>query len=892
MADVLLNIQAKIKGLEEKLDKTNKELKKLGSEGKNVEKQVNQSFDNMKKKVRQFAMYFGVAIGGAAVVGAIKKSIDAMKEFEQTFSNVLTLLSEAERKKLGGFLREGTIELMRNYGFAIQDVNKALFDSISAGIKAGDSIKFMNEAAKLAKGGVTSLSIAVDGMTSIMNAYRLNAKDAEKVSAAFFTAQKYGKTTVEELASSIGRVAPIAKDANISYQEMLSALALLTTQGISTDEAVTGLRATIVALTNPAKQAQETLSDLGVESGKTAIRQNGLGKTLLQVARAAEKDADKLGEMIPNVRALTAVAALGEEALSEYDEILEEVNEDYGEGSSLAQAYTLQMGTLSSSIDRIKGGAETAKIALGKFFAPLIKGFADLIAPVEKSSEALIKQRTRLNLLAGAIISTSSTEESRLRLIEQLNAEYPDFLKGLDTEKVTNEEIEIALKNVNEQYEKKIKLAIAQEIYNQQAAELAALTLEESRLLIEQEEILNKNVDNLIGLQTASKATALVKVLFAKGLIDESKALAENILFLQKNRDAQKEQNEVTKKALENLNKLIDTYGKIEGVGSGIDDDGIDPGKTQSALDEILEKWWKHFLQIDTAQDDWAKRMIEGDNALQSAMADIDKEYNEAELEALRQQNKYKKQIEEDHIEFLRTKEEIHRALIEEKWNTAFALLDAYTAFSQRSMQKELEAAKGNEEKKEEIRKKYARKEQIMAVLRTIMAGAEGIVKTGANLGYPAAIPFQILQGIQTAAQIAIIASQKFEKGGYKILGGKRHADGGTRIAIGEAERGEGHAVFSRWATERYGRILPDLVDAINKGEFPSVDMTVQQKIEAGDKLMRFTHTVSLDESRQLEEIKKLLARDREQIIFETDREGNRYKITQKKGYYKKMKIR
>jgi len=736
----IVSLEIRVRELEKQLNTTNEKLKGIGTQGQRSADQVNKSFDKVKQTVGKFAMYFGAVIGGAAVVGAIKKSIDAMKEFEQSFTNVLTLMSEAERKKFGGFLRQGSIDLMKNYGFAVQDVNKALFDSISAGIKAGDSIKFMNEAAKLAKGGVTSLSVAVDGMTSIMNAYRLEAKDAEKVSAAFFTAQKFGKTTVEELASSIGRLAPIAKDAGISYQEMLSALALLTQQGISTDEAVTGLRATIVALTNPAKQAQDTLKDLGVESGKTAIRQNGLGKTLLDVAKAAETDADKLGEMIPNVRALTAVAALGEEALADYDNILKEVNEDYGEGSSLAQAYRLQAETLSNSMERIKGEAKAAKIALGEFLAPLVKGLANLIAPLEKTSEALIKERTQLNLLAGAVTNTSNTEESRLGLIEQLNAEYPDFLEGLDIEKVTNEQIEEALKKVNIQYEKKIKLAIAQEIYNQQAAELAKLTIRETELLIEQEEILNKNADALINLQGASKATLLVKALLAKGLTDESKALADNILALQRNRDKQTEANEVTEKALENLNKLIEAFGEEEEIikttGKAIKKSG---DNVKSALDEILEKWWKHFLEIDTEQDDWAREMIEGDDALKDAMAENQSEYNDAYLDAERQAKERAEQIEEDYTNFVISEEEKRARIRQATWDAAFNIVDAFSSFQQAAMNRELAAAGDNEAKKEEVRKKYAKKEQTMAILRTIISGAEGIVKTGANLGYPQA---------------------------------------------------------------------------------------------------------------------------------------------------------
>ncbi|HCC71264.1 MAG TPA: hypothetical protein DEQ09_08960, partial [Bacteroidales bacterium] len=943
-------------------------MRKLGGESKNAEKQVNKSFTNMQTKVRKFAMYFGAALGGAAVVGAIKKSIDAMKEFEQTFSNVLTLLSAAERKKFGGFLKEGSINLMRNYGFAVQDVNKALFDSISAGIKAGDSIKFMNEAAKLAKGGVTSLSIAVDGMTSIMNAYGLSAKDAEKVSAAFFTAQKYGKcfakgteilmfngnikkvediivgdqlmgndnkprnvlalgkgremmyeiimrdgsmytvngshilslkerygynsskkritnitvndylkksisfkrrtygykpqiplsfknqydpkyssyllglwiadgrkdnvtisvnnkdieimdflykqasennckisirniqknssdislvyykksnpikrylkeldiynnkhiphklksmsiknrleflagyldgdgyllkgntvcyscsssnksiidgiqfiagslgfsakykyrerfdkrtnkiyqehsliiggdieripvklkrkqinyktrkydwniysfkvkkvgvgdyygfnidgnrlfvlnhfnvthnTTVEELASSIGRVAPIMKTAGISYQEGLSALALLTAQGISTEESVTALRATIQALIRPTTQSTKIFKELGIETGIVAIRNNGLGKTLLDVAKATKTDADKLAELIPNVRALTGIAALGEEALQKYDVILKEVNEDYGDGSSLAQAYTLQSSTLAESINRLKGAASAAKIKLGGMFAPIIKGFADLIAPMQETSELLIKERTELNLLIGAITNSSNTQESRLRLIEQLNVEYPDFLEGLDTEKVSNEELKTALEDVNAEYEKKIQLSVAQEIYALQSEKLAKLALEETNLIEKQNKVLDKNADKLIGLQTIGKGRIAIKAGLVLGMVNESNALAKNMIALDDNREAQAKLNKQAQISIERLNELRSLYGDDKSAGGGgvVTEETVI--QTSKWLDEMFKKYGQYFAKVDASQDEWFMK-LENDDILHEMAGVINKKY-------------------------------------------------------------------------------------------------------------------------------------------------------------------------------------------------------------------------------------------------------------------------
>jgi len=86
-------------------------------------------------------------------------------------------------------------------------------------------------------------------------------------------------------------------------------------------------------------------------------------------------------------------------------------------------------------------------------------------------------------------------------------------------------------------------------------------------------------------------------------------------------------------------------------------------------------------------------------------------------------------------------------------------------------------------------KQKQARQEKALNIFRATIDTASSIVKTGAQLGYPAALPFQILAGIVGAANIAAIAAQplpKFKKGG--MVGGRSHEAGGTLI---EAERGE-----------------------------------------------------------------------------------------------------
>ena len=204
----------------------------------------------------------GLTFGAAGAVRTIKSGTDTLREFDKGVRNVLTLLSDADRLEFGKVLEEGALQIVRDYGLEVQDVNKALFDAISAGIPAADAIDFLNETTRLAIGGVTDLGTAVDGTTSILNAYGLQMSETEKVTSAFFSAQKFGKTTVAELSQEVGRVAPIAKQARVSYQELLSTFAILTKQGIQTTEATTAIKAAITALIKPAAQVIDKVDEL------------------------------------------------------------------------------------------------------------------------------------------------------------------------------------------------------------------------------------------------------------------------------------------------------------------------------------------------------------------------------------------------------------------------------------------------------------------------------------------------------------------------------------------------------------------------------------------------------------------------------------------------------
>ncbi|HYC85730.1 MAG TPA: hypothetical protein VEB86_10930 [Chryseosolibacter sp.] len=89
--------------------------------------------------------------------------------------------------------------------------------------------------------------------------------------------------------------------------------------------------------------------------------------------------------------------------------------------------------------------------------------FGALNKSLNDNVKALQSEQTELNVLVGAITAANVPTEVRSTLIDQLNRKYPDFLKNLNAEKVTNEQLTARLQDVNNQFMRKIALTAAEE---------------------------------------------------------------------------------------------------------------------------------------------------------------------------------------------------------------------------------------------------------------------------------------------------------------------------------------------------------------------------------------------------------------------------------------------
>lgn len=140
--------------------------------------------------------------------------------------------------------------------------------------------------------------------------------------------------------------------------------------------------------------------------------------------------------------------------------------------SKFSGAAGVSLETASGRIQHMKNEFDETKEAVGSLlltaFSPLIKATGDLVKGMmslseTKVSDRLEEERMGLNKLVLQLQDTNISEEERNTLIKKIKQEYPDFLKGLNDEKISNEELAKRLSVVNDAYVLKIRLAKSQE---------------------------------------------------------------------------------------------------------------------------------------------------------------------------------------------------------------------------------------------------------------------------------------------------------------------------------------------------------------------------------------------------------------------------------------------
>ena len=310
---------------------------------------------------------------GKSLIGAVGKILAAAgigKMLQAAFTEGSAF--ETEVAKVGtiadttkvpiGELKEQITDLSGTMGIAAGDLAEATYQAISAGQDTGDAVAFAGQAAKLAAAGFTSSSSAVDILTTALNAYGLGADKATHISDVLLTTQNLGKTSVDELSASMGRVIPLAAAYKVNVENLSSGLAIMTANGIATAEATTYTKSMLNELGDTGSTVGKILQK-ETGQGFAELMDNGhsLGDVLQVLYDSVGGDATKFAALWSSVEAGTGALSLANSGAEKFNDVLAQMENSSG---ATETAYTTMTDTMAHRMESLKTNAANLGIAL------------------------------------------------------------------------------------------------------------------------------------------------------------------------------------------------------------------------------------------------------------------------------------------------------------------------------------------------------------------------------------------------------------------------------------------------------------------------------------------------------------------------------------------------
>lgn len=313
----------------------------------------------------------GVAVAGIAAVGAVMVDSTAKAvKFQERMANVMTLLPGAGQEiedELTSVIRDLQTEL----GITSEKSLPAMYQAISAGVPQNNVGEFLETAAKAAVGGSIDLELAVDGLTSVVNAYGSDVIDVATASDVLFTTVRLGKTDMQELSSSLSQVTPLAAAAGVGIDQVGAAIATLTAGGTQTSVATTQLRQMFSELGKDTTVVAQAFKTVSGQSFPEFIKS---GKTVEDALSLLNDYADEAGTTINNlfgsVEAGSAALVLTGSGADMFSSSLEQMAESAG---ATEDAFQTMDNTVSRRMEKIGVKIDSFMERIGEKILPVVE---------------------------------------------------------------------------------------------------------------------------------------------------------------------------------------------------------------------------------------------------------------------------------------------------------------------------------------------------------------------------------------------------------------------------------------------------------------------------------------------------------------------------------------
>ena len=313
------------------------------------------------------------ALGIGKMIKDVSQQVwEVGSSFETSFSKASTLFGDVSVDTDN--LKSKIADMSKQTGISAEELNETLYQAMSAGIPVtedmGTALAAVQTAAKLSVGGFTSSSTAMSGLTTAINAYGLSADDAGRIADEFIQVQNKGVTTVDELASNMGRAISTGSAYGVNLENLNAAYISLTKGGISTAESTTYLSSMMNELGDSGSGVGKVLQDkTGMSFSQLMDNGYSLADVLDILMASVDGDSSALMNLWGSAEAGKAANAILTQGTDNFRQSLDDLGNSSG---TTEDAYSTMMDTADGKMKQVKQTANDLFIKLFEKAEPVI----------------------------------------------------------------------------------------------------------------------------------------------------------------------------------------------------------------------------------------------------------------------------------------------------------------------------------------------------------------------------------------------------------------------------------------------------------------------------------------------------------------------------------------
>jgi TP901 family phage tail tape measure protein len=470
-----------------------KELAKVNSRLHKIREDIKGTgsmFQWLGKQVKAFGVLAVAALGFQWLTSQVSNIIRGNAELSDSLADVrkTTGMTAEEARRLNTSLsqldtRTSTKELRQiaiaagQLGIAKNDVLKFTAATDKMVVALGDEFT----------GGAEEVTKVMGGLRAIFKDIQTDKIDQDmlRIGNAINELASAGAATGPITADFANRIGSVGVSLGLTSGQVLGLSATLEELKVGTEKGGTATVKILQRMTTHIKEFAG-VANMDVQDFADLVNTDLFGAfgKVLEGAQKSGASATALGAILDNLGVDGAGASEVVTKLGSNMKLLQEkvllANGALKSTDSIMAEFKMKNSTLGAEMDRLSKGVAGAftNSAVANGLKSMIGWLADVFDRTKKVSRVLEEERKELMLTEAEILTYNVGNETRTKLIKELQEKYPAYLKNIDAETVSQQELSEALARVNDNLVNKIILQKQDEKLSEQLEEQADAQIE------------------------------------------------------------------------------------------------------------------------------------------------------------------------------------------------------------------------------------------------------------------------------------------------------------------------------------------------------------------------------------------------------------------------------